>query len=225
MHAEHTMTDLKLLNTLIAESAGKIIKADIKSEPTKFIASTIITAIITAITTLYASTFLPVAFANVSSKVTANSLLYANTKNTTTKTDNPKQIQTSVLDNVKIDVEPNNVLQTSPDKFADAENTFNSKYPIASEPTEISAIKASPLILAFWPTRNNNIAATIVTGITIIILSVNPAIPATAIAPKATCDKPSPIYENLLSTSVAPNREAHNAISTPTISAYLTNGN
>ena len=47
--AEHTVTLLKLLKIRIAESAGKIISAEMRSEPTKFIASTIITATITAI--------------------------------------------------------------------------------------------------------------------------------------------------------------------------------
>lgn len=47
--AENTMTDLKLLNNRIEESAGKIINADIKREPTRFIANTIITAMTTAI--------------------------------------------------------------------------------------------------------------------------------------------------------------------------------
>ena len=47
--AEQTVTALKLLNIRIAESAGKIIKADINKEPTKFIASTMITATIIAI--------------------------------------------------------------------------------------------------------------------------------------------------------------------------------
>lgn len=47
--AEQIITDLKFLNTLIAESAGKITSADIRSEPTRFIARTIITAITTAI--------------------------------------------------------------------------------------------------------------------------------------------------------------------------------
>ena len=36
--AEQIVTDLKLLNTLIAESAGKITRAEISSEPTRFIA-------------------------------------------------------------------------------------------------------------------------------------------------------------------------------------------
>lgn len=45
-----------------------------------------------------------------------------------------------------------------------------------------------------------------------------------AIAPNAMCDKPSPIYENLFSTNVAPNSEAHRATKTPTINARMTKG-
>ncbi len=45
------------------------------------------------------------------------------------------------------------------------------------------------------------------------------------IPPKATCDKPSPIKENLFRTSVTPSKEEHREIKTPTINAYLTNGN
>ena len=47
--AENTVTLLKLLKILIAESAGKIISAEIKSEPTRFMARTIMTAITVAI--------------------------------------------------------------------------------------------------------------------------------------------------------------------------------
>ena len=47
--AEHIVTDLKLLNTRIAESAGKITRAATKREPTKLIATTITIAIIVAI--------------------------------------------------------------------------------------------------------------------------------------------------------------------------------
>lgn len=47
--AEHIMTFLKFLNILIAESAGKIMSAEISREPTRFIAITIIIAVITAI--------------------------------------------------------------------------------------------------------------------------------------------------------------------------------
>ena len=73
--AELMVTDLKLLNTRIALSAGKIIKADINNEPTRFIAKTIITAVIIAINKLYKLALTPVALAKFSSKVTANILL------------------------------------------------------------------------------------------------------------------------------------------------------
>ena len=70
-----TVTERKLLHTLIAESEGKIINAEISNEPTKFIASTIITAVSIAITKLYASVFVPVAVAKSSSNVSENILL------------------------------------------------------------------------------------------------------------------------------------------------------
>ena len=41
--AEHIVTLRKLLNTLIAESAGKTTSAEMSSEPTRFIARTITT--------------------------------------------------------------------------------------------------------------------------------------------------------------------------------------
>ena len=44
-----SITPLKFCITRIADNAGKIISAEISSEPTKFIASTIMTAVITAI--------------------------------------------------------------------------------------------------------------------------------------------------------------------------------
>lgn len=43
--ADPIVTALKLKNRRIADSAGNIINAEISNEPTKFIASTIITAI------------------------------------------------------------------------------------------------------------------------------------------------------------------------------------
>ena len=45
MIIEHIVTDLKFLNTRIADIAGNIMSADMSSEPTRFIASTITTAI------------------------------------------------------------------------------------------------------------------------------------------------------------------------------------
>ena len=69
------VTDLKVLNILIADITGNIIKADIRSEPTRFIASTMITAVSTDMIRLYLSAFVPVALAKPSSNVTANILL------------------------------------------------------------------------------------------------------------------------------------------------------
>ena len=48
-HAEQIITLLKLLNTRIADNAGNITSADIKSDPTRFIASTMTSAIVIAI--------------------------------------------------------------------------------------------------------------------------------------------------------------------------------
>ena len=54
---EQITTDLKFLNMRIADKAGKIISADISNEPTRFIARTMIIAIMIAIIKLYTSTF------------------------------------------------------------------------------------------------------------------------------------------------------------------------
>lgn len=62
--AEKTTTGKKLLNIRIAESAGKITSAEINSEPTRFIASTMITAVITAVSKLQAPAFIPAARKN-----------------------------------------------------------------------------------------------------------------------------------------------------------------
>ena len=75
MTTEQMITLLKLLKTLIADSAGKIISADMSSEPTNFMAMTMMTAMTMAMRRLYISARTPVAFAKLSSKVTANILL------------------------------------------------------------------------------------------------------------------------------------------------------
>lgn len=69
------VTEMKFRKTRIADNDGKIINAEIKSEPTKFIAKTMIMAIITAMKRLYFPAFIPVAVANSSSNVTAKILL------------------------------------------------------------------------------------------------------------------------------------------------------
>lgn len=145
-------------------------------------------------------------------------------KTTTTTIERDIHNITSSIDNVKMEVAPNNVLHTSPARFVDTENKFISKYPIAREPTEIIAMAASPLIFLFCWVLRSNTAQPIVTGVTKIKLFVKFKTEAMEIAPKATWDKPSPIYEKRFSTKVTPIREEHRAISTPTIKVYLTNG-
>ena len=113
---------------------------------------------------------------------------------------------------------------TSPDTFPDAGNKFISKYPKANAPTDSMAITASPFTLELFPFFSISIAVSTVIGRMIIILLVKLRTVAMARAPKATCDNPSPIYENLLSTSITPSSEEHSAINVPTIKAYLTYG-
>ena len=60
MAAEQMTTFLKLQKILIAERAGNMISADINKEPTRFIASTMITAVIIAIKRLYREVFIPI---------------------------------------------------------------------------------------------------------------------------------------------------------------------
>ena len=71
----------------------------------------------------------------------------------------------SIVVNVNIDHPPNNVLQTSPEIFAELGNIFITMYPIARVPTEIIAIAASALIFVFFPIRISNIAQITVIGI------------------------------------------------------------
>ena len=146
-------------------------------------------------------------------------------KMATTTIESATHSHTSVTVKVSIEVEPNKVLHTSPDRFDEGLKMFMIRYPKASAETDIIAIAASPLIFAFCPVRRSSIALIIVTGRTRSIWFVRLQTEAIAIAPKATWDKPSPMNENLLSTSVTPSNDEHSAISTPTMSAYLTKGN
>jgi hypothetical protein len=217
--AEKIVTALKLLSTLIAERAGKITSAEISSEPTKFMASTIITAVIVAISKLYNPTLVPTAFAKSSSKVTANILLYKRINVTTTMIESIPQTKTSLFVKVKIDAEPNNVEHTSPDTFPETGKRFISMYPKAKAPTEIIAIAASPFTFELLPFFKIRIAVSTVIGRISIILFVKLSTVAMARAPKATCDNPSPMYENLFNTRVTPSSDEHRAINIPTINA------
>lgn len=102
-------------------------------------------------------------------------------------------IHTSLLVSVRMEVEPNKVLHTSPVILADVEKIFKMRYPIARDPTESIAMAASPLIFVFCPPLNNKIATTTVIGITRTVSFAKFKMVATAIAPNATWDNPSPI--------------------------------
>ncbi len=123
-----------------------------------------------------------------------------------------------------MEVEPKRVEHTSPDTLDDTENTLSIRYPTAIAPTDSIAIAESPLICVLFPVLSKSTAHMIVTGIINRLTSAILRTVAIASAPNATWDNPSPINENLLSTSVTPRSEEHREISTPTISAYLTNG-
>ena len=106
-------------------------------------------------------------------------------KTMTVAIDRPIQSHTSTIDKVKIETEPNNVVQTSAETLDEVGKIFINKYPIANAPTDSIATAASPLILLFCDVLNRSIAAPMVTGIAIIMLLVKPTTAATAIAPKA----------------------------------------
>ena len=125
--AEHIVTARKFLYTCMADSAGKTTSAEISSEPTRFIASTMTTAVVMAISRLYASALVPTALAKFSSKVTAKILLYKSANSATTIADSAAHSQTSLIVSVSMDVEPNSVLQTSPERLDDLEKRFMSR--------------------------------------------------------------------------------------------------
>ena len=91
----------------------------------------------------------------------------------------------SALVRVRISVEPNKVLQTSPERFAGGENMFMRKYPTAKAPTEIIATLASPLIFEFSLAHKIKMAHRTVTGKTKTVLFVIFNTDAIAMAPKA----------------------------------------
>ena len=78
---------------------------------------------------------------------------------------------------------------------------------------------ASPRIREFWLAQSNATAHNMVAGRTKTIGAVNRKTDATANAPKATCDSPSPINEKRLSTSVTPRSDEQSAIMTPATNA------
>lgn len=138
--------------------------------------------------------------------------------------DNATDNRTSPTVKVKIEVEPNKVVQTSPTKLGLEEKMFIKRYPMARELTESMAMAASPFNLKRLPKHSNKIAQRMVTGKTKIISFPKFKIPATAIAANATWDRPSPMSENRFKTKVTPNKEEQRATTVPTISAWRTKG-
>ena len=63
---------------------------------------------------------------------------------------------------------------------------------IPNAPTEIIPMAASPLTFALRPSRKSRIAQRTVKGKTMTVRSVTCRTAATAVAPNATCERPSP---------------------------------
>lgn len=135
------------------------------------------------------------------------------------------EIITSVFVSVRMDVEPNNVVHTSPERFVFGEKMFMRRYPNASAEVEMSARLVSPLIFEFCFPHKSMIAKMVVTGrikyVGVVIFKTD----AKAKAPNAVWLSPSPMNENLFKTSVTPRSEEHNAMTTPVITAYWTKEN
>ena len=99
----------------------------------------------------------------------------------------------SALVSVKINVEPNKVLHTSPERLAGGEKMFIKKYPIARAPVEIMATLASPFIFEFSFVHKIKTANKTVTGRTKIVSQESFKTEAIAIAPNAVWESPSPM--------------------------------
>lgn len=94
--------------------------------------------------------------------------------------------------------------------------------PMAMELADITAIAESPRILLFSFSRSNK-KATIITIGKEKYIGENWNIVAIAKAPKATCERPSPIIEYFFNTNVTPSKEAHSEIRVPTMIALTIN--
>ena len=162
--AEINSTREKLLVNFIAQSAGKRARADISSEPDSFIPTTITSAQTTAIAVSYTPVFVPVALANLSSKVTESSLYLKITASAAKISVMASTNITSRVSTDKIAEEPKSAVQTSPLIFASPPPRESTVYPIAKAPTETTAMTASPEARFSGESLSMNIAAITVTG-------------------------------------------------------------
>lgn len=92
--------------------------------------------------------------------------------------------------------------------------------PSASELVETRAIAESPLIFLLFLNPISKNAARITIGI-LTKSGGNSNTDAIAIAPKPTCDKPSPIIEYLFKTRITPSKEHESVIRLPAIIAFI----
>jgi|AKZA01.1.fsa_nt_gi hypothetical protein len=69
---EQTVTEKKVLNNIIAVNAGKMMRLDINRDPINRMPTTIVTDVNIANKLMYRLILIPIAFAKVSSNVTAN---------------------------------------------------------------------------------------------------------------------------------------------------------
>ena len=120
-------TDLNVVNSLMADTAGKITRAVMSKEPTKRMAKTITIAVTEAIKKLYSLVRIPEALAKSSSKVIAKILLKHRRYNKMTTIERITHDKTSELVNVRNFVDPNKVEHTSPAMLDEVENTLRNK--------------------------------------------------------------------------------------------------
>lgn len=131
------------------------------------------------------------------------------------------QMLTSDPVKVNIEVDPKRLLQTSPARFDEVEKMFIKRYPRASDETEIIAIADSPLIFLELFARSKITADNTVIGIATAI-GARFAAAATVVAPKPTCERPSPSIEYLFKTRLTPIKDAQTDIKIPQTKAFRT---
>ena len=102
-----------------------------------------------------------------------------------TETESTTERITSPFVSVRIDVEPNSVVQTSPERFVGGAKRFRKRYPNAREPTLIIPTAASAFTIEEGRLQRRRTAKTMVTARTKYMLFEKLSTVATASAPNA----------------------------------------
>ena len=102
-----------------------------------------------------------------------------------TDTERTTESITSPFVRVRIEVEPNKVVHTSPERFVGGAKRFRKRYPNASEPTLIIPTAASAFTMEEGLLQRRRTANTIVTARTKYMLFEKLSTVATASAPNA----------------------------------------